>query len=360
MWAWHDVAHPLRAGEAGPRVTVLQLRLNALGLGPIDIDGDFGSQTQQAVVRLQVDRALSADGAVGTDTWRVLLADHPGTDASSPKEEIAAMQLLLRDVGLGPTLQGTGAFGPKTAAAVAALLQLMNADTTSPRMTAQGWWRLIGRDASLIRAIVDDRSHQVARNNLRGEVGAALASLPPELQERIGPVLHAAVATYGIREVPDGVNGGPLLDQLLSFYWGGDPYRGPATKWPWCALIVSQWIHHGLGLTDWASHPFGTWRAAVEQIRAWGSAQQRIRGNTTPNVTPGSVFIMSRAGSGSDGGGGGSSSTDPHKPINLGHTGLVLRDLGDEVKTIEGNVGNRVKTVIRRKRDLIGFVEWWS
>ena len=58
---------------------------------------------------------------------------------------------------------------------------------------------------------------------------------------------------------------------------------------------------------------------------------------------------MARAGSGSD-------STSSTK---AGHVGLVVADGNGVITTVEGNVGNAVRSYRRKKADLNGWAEWW-
>lgn len=64
----------IRQGSAGPEVTDVQRRLQALGwtCDP-DVDGDFGAGTDTCVRAFQQARGLVADGIVGPDTWRSLV-----------------------------------------------------------------------------------------------------------------------------------------------------------------------------------------------------------------------------------------------------------------------------------------------
>lgn len=52
-------------------VAYLQRKLNATG-AKLDVDGDFGNKTKQAVIQFQIDNNLTADGIVGPKTWGAL------------------------------------------------------------------------------------------------------------------------------------------------------------------------------------------------------------------------------------------------------------------------------------------------
>ena len=79
----------LASGDSGEWVTQLQTRLHALGRYTGALDGNFGEQTMAAVVQLQQDQQLTADGTVGAQTWAALgeaeraagLFDHASTAA---------------------------------------------------------------------------------------------------------------------------------------------------------------------------------------------------------------------------------------------------------------------------------------
>ena len=49
-------------------------RKNQMTGSALNPDGDFGSQTQKAVVAFQSSQGLTADGIVGPKTWERLLA----------------------------------------------------------------------------------------------------------------------------------------------------------------------------------------------------------------------------------------------------------------------------------------------
>lgn len=60
--------HPtLKKGSKGNSVAILQTLLN------IDVDGDFGPKTKEAVIQFQKAHNLKPDGIVGPKTWEELL-----------------------------------------------------------------------------------------------------------------------------------------------------------------------------------------------------------------------------------------------------------------------------------------------
>lgn len=62
----------IRQGSKGVYVAVLQDALNFLGYNAGAIDGIFGNNTKNAVVRYQAAKGLKQDGIVGCNTWRTL------------------------------------------------------------------------------------------------------------------------------------------------------------------------------------------------------------------------------------------------------------------------------------------------
>jgi peptidoglycan hydrolase-like protein with peptidoglycan-binding domain len=63
---------PLKQGDSGPAVKVLQKALNAVGTASLTVDGNFGPATTQAVIAFQQANGLTADGVVGPATAKAL------------------------------------------------------------------------------------------------------------------------------------------------------------------------------------------------------------------------------------------------------------------------------------------------
>lgn len=63
---------PLKPGDSGAQVKVLQRALASLGYSPGTIDGTYGPSTQQAVARFQAAAKLTPDGILGPQTLAAL------------------------------------------------------------------------------------------------------------------------------------------------------------------------------------------------------------------------------------------------------------------------------------------------
>jgi hypothetical protein len=63
---------PLKLGDSGAQVKVLQRALASLGYSPGAIDGNYGPSTQQAVARFQAAAKLTPDGILGPQTLQAL------------------------------------------------------------------------------------------------------------------------------------------------------------------------------------------------------------------------------------------------------------------------------------------------
>lgn len=62
----------LASGDSGEGVVQLQTRLNAIGRYAGPLDGRYGKQTEAAVLALQQDTGLTANGTVDAHTWAAI------------------------------------------------------------------------------------------------------------------------------------------------------------------------------------------------------------------------------------------------------------------------------------------------
>lgn len=65
----------VKQGSQSFEVEFIQVMLNHFGFGT-EVDGVFGSHTDQQVRQLQAEQGLAQDGIVGVDTWTVLLEEY--------------------------------------------------------------------------------------------------------------------------------------------------------------------------------------------------------------------------------------------------------------------------------------------
>ncbi|WP_201743860.1 peptidoglycan-binding protein [Hymenobacter busanensis] len=91
-------------------VTLLQQRLLQLGCGPLEVDGDFGKQTEAAVRQFQMRFAdqdglpLKIDGEVGSLTWAALFGQQSVSQTLTPQPGhpllVRMLQLAAAEVGV--------------------------------------------------------------------------------------------------------------------------------------------------------------------------------------------------------------------------------------------------------------------
>ena len=100
----------IRKGSKGALVRIAQEKLLAKGykLPKYGADGDYGSETVEAVKELQKDANIGIDGIIGNDTWGVLNSDFVKPTSSYPgyllkkwqqSEDVRKVQQRLIDLG---------------------------------------------------------------------------------------------------------------------------------------------------------------------------------------------------------------------------------------------------------------------
>ncbi|UKT65628.1 peptidoglycan-binding protein [Pedobacter mucosus] len=82
-------------------VTAIQKKLNDLNFGPIDVDGDFGKNTESAVKLFQTQNfdaaglPLTADGQVGSVTWAALFGDATVINDNTMPSNLLSSALMI-------------------------------------------------------------------------------------------------------------------------------------------------------------------------------------------------------------------------------------------------------------------------
>lgn len=118
----------MRQGDRGSAVSDLQRRLSSAGYYSGAIDGVFGQQTEDAVLRLQRDRGLIADGIAGSQVAQALAGSSttfPDTSYNPGRRltigdsgsEVEDLQRRLKNLGYFSGA-ATGYFGSQTSDAV--------------------------------------------------------------------------------------------------------------------------------------------------------------------------------------------------------------------------------------------------
>lgn len=138
----------LRTGARGNFVTILQYLLNQNGANLV-VDGNFGGNTQRAVVDFQRNNNLTQDGIVGRNTWNKLLNLNPSSEVLRRGARSSAVQFLQRLLlsYLYPITDLDGIFGPETERAVRAFQSENNlsVDGVVGRNTWQALFNSSGR-----------------------------------------------------------------------------------------------------------------------------------------------------------------------------------------------------------------------
>jgi len=71
---WEALIEWVQIGDQGDAVSAAQTLLNWHGAA-IEVDGDFGEQTDGAVRNFQTWNGLVVDGVVGSQTWGALIVN---------------------------------------------------------------------------------------------------------------------------------------------------------------------------------------------------------------------------------------------------------------------------------------------
>jgi len=85
----------IRKGEHSDRVTAVQERLRELGFYTGEIDGQFGSGTQEAVRLFQRQNGLDIDGIIGNQTLTAMMDENAASIIITPTPDPATLPVLV-------------------------------------------------------------------------------------------------------------------------------------------------------------------------------------------------------------------------------------------------------------------------
>lgn len=296
----------IHKGDQGEIVSYLQKRLNRHGFH-VEVDGDFGPETDTAVEQFQLAQGLEPDGLVGPKTW-------------------AALQVESFDTG--PEARSL---------AVSGLAYL--------RQEAKAFLQGEAKADERLRVLETAFRDLGARERPDGSNGGPqIAHLVDGYQEHWKWAPGQPKPPWCAIAVSQWIRYG-LSEQTLT-----DP-----TESVWDEA-KADWAQIDNTLA-WADTPMGEWFGGVGQWEDWAKGR-KVFTTTIPALTmglpayvpAGAIFTMGRGGSNSD----------PATSLKSGHCGLVVADKGQEVLTIEGNVSNAVQYRMRPKKQLRGYIAWWE
>lgn len=196
--------YPLRSGDSGEYVVVLQTMLNRIArnypaiprISPVD--GIFGSQTERAVREFQRIFNLNVDGIVGQATWYQLVLLYVGvtrlseltsegqtfTQVQAPASgvtlqegstglAVSALQLFITVLGQVlynfPTLAIDGIFGPRTRQAVEDAQRYLGLEATGV-VDTETWMALYDAYTSVARTLLADQNLPLTPEEIEQQV----------------------------------------------------------------------------------------------------------------------------------------------------------------------------------------------
>jgi peptidoglycan hydrolase-like protein with peptidoglycan-binding domain len=263
----------LSQGASGSAVTNLQNKLRAAGYA-IDVDGQFGPQTKNAVLAFQRARGLDVDGVVGPQTWGALNAQSSSSGTTlqlgASGAQVTDLQNKLRAAGLG--IAADGEFGPQTRNAViafqrskgltvdgivgpqtwAALNQVQAGPTTGPTLISGSSGGAVSELQTRLRAA----GYSV---DVDGQFGLQTKAAVIAFQRAkgldadgvVGPKTWAAIGGASIQNTPvAGVSGNQALaNAAVNAAMGMGGYSSQGL----CATGVSRAIRAVYGFTVWGN-----------------------------------------------------------------------------------------------------------
>jgi peptidoglycan hydrolase-like protein with peptidoglycan-binding domain len=197
----------LQEGDHGAAVTSLQQQLAALGYYRGSIDGVFGQDTTEAVLRFQRDRNLVADGIAGTQVYQALgSSPSPGYQPSGRQlgvgdsgADVEELQRRLANLGYFNT-SVTGYYGSVTQDAVTRFQQdrqfAVTGSANAQTLSALGISSAVGGDTSERYVVIVPKNDNTTLARVRQISPSAFLST-----SRLGEYVQAG--TFPTQEAAD-------------------------------------------------------------------------------------------------------------------------------------------------------------
>ena len=93
-------AAALKKGSSGDAVIAVQKKLRSWGYYSGTVDGEFGSKTEEAVMRFQQKNGLTPDGVVGAQTAKAMGISLSGSTGSSGSDDASGTSKSSEDIYL--------------------------------------------------------------------------------------------------------------------------------------------------------------------------------------------------------------------------------------------------------------------
>lgn len=160
-------------GSVGDDVAKLQYKLNTLGFWAGDVDSVFGVLTTNAVINFQGAKGLSADGIVGSQTYRLLnvnTSTYRGSSGRFSERDIELLAKLVNAEASGESYTG------KVAVAATVLNRLEHPDY--PKSISEVIFQVVD-GCYQYSPVLDGQIYLPANETSRSAVMEALSGVDP-------------------------------------------------------------------------------------------------------------------------------------------------------------------------------------
>jgi peptidoglycan hydrolase-like protein with peptidoglycan-binding domain len=248
-----SAASILKVGSRGSEVITLQTKLNQLGYNAGQADGVFGQTTKNAVISLQKAKKITADGIVGSATWKVLNTTVTVTSSRSSSitlkvgskgDVVKTLQTKLNQLGYScGTADGIYGTGTKNAVASFQKANGLTADGIAGSQTQAKLASSTTKAATVTEVVTTTTSNTgtatISGKLTMGDTGSSVKALQQRLNDLgfsttvdgiYGSGTRRTLINYQLTRglTPDGIAGTETIARLCSSNGGTSTYTLPA------------------------------------------------------------------------------------------------------------------------------------